>query len=197
MILEIVTRNKMRGLCKWIEKLLTWNIPKHSLLEEFEFPAFLHFTSASKMIKHLRRPFLFFGNYSLSTCDSLEHELFPLYSHSLAKMIRKGSRKEIINERMKILQELVPGCCKVGEKAVLLDEIINYVQSIQQLDEFLSMTLASECTLRFQYDASTAKSYVAAIYLAEAVSAAISYQPQQETPIRSSPPLLVLKHNTQ
>ncbi|CAN1346761.1 Transcription factor bHLH49 [Linum perenne] len=33
---------------------------------------------------------------------------------------------------MKFLQDLVPGCNKVTGKAVMLDEIINYVQSLQR-----------------------------------------------------------------
>ncbi|RWW29192.1 hypothetical protein BHE74_00014630 [Ensete ventricosum] len=44
---------------------------------------------------------------------------------------------------MKYLQELVPGCSKVTGKAVMLDEIINYVQSLQRQVEFLSMKLAA------------------------------------------------------
>ncbi|MBA0722334.1 hypothetical protein Golax_003019, partial [Gossypium laxum] len=44
---------------------------------------------------------------------------------------------------MKLLQELVPGCSKITGKAVMLDEIINYVQSLQQQVEFLSMKLAT------------------------------------------------------
>ncbi|RWV99696.1 hypothetical protein GW17_00037391 [Ensete ventricosum] len=44
---------------------------------------------------------------------------------------------------MKLLQDLVPGCSKVTGKAVMLDEIINYVQSLQQQVEFLSMKLAA------------------------------------------------------
>lgn len=32
---------------------------------------------------------------------------------------------------MKLLQDLVPGCNKVTGKALMLDEIINYVQSLQ------------------------------------------------------------------
>ncbi|XP_022776374.1 transcription factor bHLH137-like [Durio zibethinus] len=60
-------------------------------------------------------------------------------SHSLAERIRR----EKISERMKILQCLVPGCDKVTGKALMLDEIINYVQSLQNQVEFLSMKLAS------------------------------------------------------
>ncbi|KAL3634117.1 hypothetical protein CASFOL_021171 [Castilleja foliolosa] len=44
---------------------------------------------------------------------------------------------------MKLLQDLVPGCNKITGKAVMLDEIINYVQSLQQQVEFLSMKLAT------------------------------------------------------
>ncbi|XP_074591010.1 transcription factor bHLH49-like isoform X2 [Curcuma longa] len=60
-------------------------------------------------------------------------------SHSLAERVRR----EKISERMKCLQELVPGCNKVTGKAVMLDEIINYVQSLQRQVEFLSMKLAA------------------------------------------------------
>ncbi|KAK1315766.1 Transcription factor bHLH49 [Acorus calamus] len=62
-------------------------------------------------------------------------------SHSLAERVRR----EKISERMKYLQDLVPGCSKacVTGKAVMLDEIINYVQSLQRQVEFLSMKLAA------------------------------------------------------
>ncbi|KAJ8449691.1 hypothetical protein Cgig2_001347 [Carnegiea gigantea] len=52
-------------------------------------------------------------------------------------------RREKISERMKFLQDLVPGCNKVTGKATVLDEIINYVQSLQRQVEFLSMKLAT------------------------------------------------------
>ncbi|WJX87959.1 hypothetical protein P8452_70092 [Trifolium repens] len=58
-------------------------------------------------------------------------------SHSLAER----ARREKISERMKILQDLVPGCNKVIGKALVLDEIINYIQSLQRQVEFLSMKL--------------------------------------------------------
>uniref|UniRef100_A0A0E0LI49 BHLH domain-containing protein n=1 Tax=Oryza punctata TaxID=4537 RepID=A0A0E0LI49_ORYPU len=58
-------------------------------------------------------------------------------SHSLAER----ARREKISERMKILQDLVPGCNKVIGKASVLDEIINYIQSLQHQVEFLSMKL--------------------------------------------------------
>jgi len=41
-------------------------------------------------------------------------------------------RREKISERMKYLQDLVPGCNKIAGKAGMLDEIINYVQSLQR-----------------------------------------------------------------
>ncbi|KAK1282315.1 Transcription factor BPE [Acorus calamus] len=58
-------------------------------------------------------------------------------SHSLAER----ARREKISERMKILQDLVPGCNKVIGKALVLDEIINYIQSLQRQVELLSMKL--------------------------------------------------------
>ncbi|KAJ4960952.1 hypothetical protein NE237_020862 [Protea cynaroides] len=55
-------------------------------------------------------------------------------SHSLAER----ARREKISETMKILQDLVPG---VIGKALVLDEIINHIQSLQRQVEFLSMKL--------------------------------------------------------
>uniref|UniRef100_A0A8R7PF80 BHLH domain-containing protein n=1 Tax=Triticum urartu TaxID=4572 RepID=A0A8R7PF80_TRIUA len=49
-------------------------------------------------------------------------------SHSLAERVRR----EKIGERMKLLQSLVPSCNKITGKALMLDEIINYVQSLQR-----------------------------------------------------------------
>ncbi|KAM0944318.1 putative transcription factor bHLH family [Dioscorea sansibarensis] len=60
-------------------------------------------------------------------------------SHSLAERVRR----EKINERMKCLQGLVPGCYKAMGMAMMLDEIINYVQSLQNQVEFLSMKLSA------------------------------------------------------
>ncbi|XP_009803327.1 transcription factor HBI1-like isoform X2 [Nicotiana sylvestris] len=60
-------------------------------------------------------------------------------SHSLAER----ARREKISKKMKCLQDLVPGCNKVIGKAGMLDEIINYVQSLQKQVEFLSMKLAA------------------------------------------------------
>nr|GMD47934.1 transcription factor bHLH48-like [Ipomoea batatas] len=60
-------------------------------------------------------------------------------SHSLAER----ARREKINARMKLLQELVPGCNKISGTAMVLDEIINHVQYLQRQVEFLSMRLAA------------------------------------------------------
>ncbi|KAJ0981664.1 hypothetical protein J5N97_009919 [Dioscorea zingiberensis] len=46
-------------------------------------------------------------------------------------------RREHISMRFKMLQDLVPGCDKVTGKALMLDEIINYVQSLQNQVEVL------------------------------------------------------------
>ncbi|KAJ8464271.1 hypothetical protein OPV22_026823 [Ensete ventricosum] len=69
-------------------------------------------------------------------------------SHSLAER----ARREKISERMKMLQGLVPGCEKVTGKAVMLDEIINYVQSLQNQVEFLSMKIASLSPILYGFD---------------------------------------------
>jgi hypothetical protein len=58
-------------------------------------------------------------------------------SHSLAERVRR----ERISERMRYLQELVPGCDKVAGKAGMLDEIINYVQSLQKQVEVRTLLL--------------------------------------------------------
>ncbi|KAG2706849.1 hypothetical protein I3760_05G121500 [Carya illinoinensis] len=69
-------------------------------------------------------------------------------SHSLAERVRR----EKISERMKFLQDLVPGCSKVTGKAVMLDEIINYVQSLQRQVEILPSRVATSSTLGFSPD---------------------------------------------
>ncbi|KAF5777621.1 putative transcription factor bHLH family [Helianthus annuus] len=58
-------------------------------------------------------------------------------SHSIAERVRRGK----INERLRCLQDIVPGCYKSMGMAVMLDEIINYVQSLQNQVEFLSLKL--------------------------------------------------------
>ncbi|KAJ8476123.1 hypothetical protein OPV22_019850 [Ensete ventricosum] len=60
-------------------------------------------------------------------------------SHSLAERVRRKR----INDRMRCLQGLVPCCHKAMGMARSLDEIINYVQSLQNQVEFLSMKLSA------------------------------------------------------
>lgn len=90
-------------------------------------------------------------------------------SHSLAER----ARREKITKKMKCLQDLVPGCNKVTGKAGMLDEIINYVQSLQKQVEFLSMKLATvNPRLDFNIDNIFAKEIPA--YIASLQSAAES-----------------------
>ncbi|KAG5134326.1 hypothetical protein JHK82_025514 [Glycine max] len=63
-------------------------------------------------------------------------------SHSLAERVRRGK----INEKLRCLQNIVPGCYKTMGMAVMLDEIINYVQSLQHQVEFLSLKLTAAST---------------------------------------------------
>ncbi|GAY36823.1 hypothetical protein CUMW_024810 [Citrus unshiu] len=60
-------------------------------------------------------------------------------SHSLAERVRRAK----ISARMKLLQSLVPGCEKITGKALILDEIIKYVRTLQTQLEFLAAKLAS------------------------------------------------------
>lgn len=60
-------------------------------------------------------------------------------SHSLAERARRGK----INEKLKCLRNIVPGCYKTMGMAVMLDEIISYVQSLENQVEFLSMKLTA------------------------------------------------------
>ncbi|KAM5568328.1 transcription factor bHLH137-like [Rosa sericea] len=59
-------------------------------------------------------------------------------SHSLAERARRAQ----IRMRMKLLQSLVPGCDKITGKAHILDEIIKYVQLLQNQVESLAAKLA-------------------------------------------------------
>ncbi|KDP45272.1 hypothetical protein JCGZ_15137 [Jatropha curcas] len=106
-------------------------------------------------------------------------------SHSLAERVRR----EKISERMKLLQDLVPGCNKVTGKALMLDEIINYVQSLQRQVEFLSMKLASVNTrLDFNMDTLIPKDiFQSPIFPLDSSAPAIfGHQPQQNPPLHSN-----------
>uniref|UniRef100_A0A5B7AZ26 BHLH domain-containing protein n=1 Tax=Davidia involucrata TaxID=16924 RepID=A0A5B7AZ26_DAVIN len=113
-------------------------------------------------------------------------------SHSLAERVRR----EKISERMKFLQDLVPGCNKVTGKAVMLDEIINYVQSLQRQVEFLSMKLATvNPRMDFNMEAlllkdildQSRRSMPHNIYPLDTSGSAFpyGYQPQQGPPLHS------------
>ncbi|GLT71037.1 hypothetical protein SLA2020_430810 [Shorea laevis] len=112
-------------------------------------------------------------------------------SHSLAERVRR----EKISERMKFLQDLVPGCNKVTGKAIMLDEIINYVQSLQRQVEFLSMKLATvNPRMDFNADAHLSKDIFQSrgalphsLYPLDSVMAAFpyGYQPQQVPALHS------------
>ncbi|KAB1998936.1 hypothetical protein ES319_D12G125000v1 [Gossypium barbadense] len=80
------------------------------------------------LLRRIQR-FLRFKSLILSTFGHVVVKpLIATDSHSLAKRVRR----EKISERMKYLQDLVPGCNKITGKAGMLDEIINYVQSLQR-----------------------------------------------------------------
>ncbi|KAK1551723.1 hypothetical protein Q3G72_003443 [Acer saccharum] len=55
-------------------------------------------------------------------------------SHSLAERVRRQK----ISVRMKLLQSLVPGCDEMTGKALILDEIIRYVMTLQSQVQFLA-----------------------------------------------------------
>ncbi|GMN28091.1 hypothetical protein TIFTF001_001921 [Ficus carica] len=63
-------------------------------------------------------------------------------SHSLAERVRR----ERINNKLRCLQNLVPGCRKTMGLVTMLDEIIGYVHSLQNQVEFLSMELEAACS---------------------------------------------------
>ncbi|KAK1410423.1 hypothetical protein QVD17_36960 [Tagetes erecta] len=80
-------------------------------------------------------------------------------SHSLAER----ARREKIKKRMQYLQDLVPGCNKLTNKAAILDQIINYVQCLQRDIEFLTLKLAASTTsVGFTMDNSLLEEFSAA-----------------------------------
>ncbi|KAF8388490.1 hypothetical protein HHK36_027162 [Tetracentron sinense] len=114
-------------------------------------------------------------------------------SHSLAERVRR----EKISKRMKFLQDLVPGCNKITGKAVMLDEIIKYVQSLQRQVEFLSMKLATvNPMLEFNMENLLSKDILGSLPhttypLDSSVSAfPYSHQPQQGPNLSMQLPLL-------
>lgn len=67
--------------------------------------------------------------------------LFFLFVSRENENVTVQARREKISERMKCLQNLVPGCDRIAGKAGMLDEIINYVQSLQQQVEVIISSL--------------------------------------------------------
>lgn len=65
-------------------------------------------------------------------CFSLSGFWFLDFKVGILSQLFAQVRREKISERMKYLQDLVPGCNKITGKAGMLDEIINYVQSLQR-----------------------------------------------------------------
>ncbi|GJT49802.1 Myc-type, basic helix-loop-helix domain-containing protein [Tanacetum coccineum] len=63
-------------------------------------------------------------------------------SHSIAER----ARREKIKRKMLFLQDLVPGCSNMTNKAAILDEIISYVQCLQMEVEVLTLKLAATTT---------------------------------------------------
>nr|WAK86068.1 transcription factor bHLH22 [Nothapodytes nimmoniana] len=122
-------------------------------------------------------------------------------SHSLAERLRR----EKISERMQLLQDLVPGCNKVTGKALMLDEIINYVQSLQRQVEFLSMKLASVNTrLDFNMDSLISKdvcqqngSLSYPVYAIDSSTPAFyGHRPEQNPPVDTSVSNGALSHGS-
>jgi len=84
-------------------------------------------------------------------------------------------RREKISERMKYLQDLVPGCNKITGKAGMLDEIINYVQSLQKQVEVIRrvnslirfITLILNLPITLIYDPSITNLFIFAVLVNE------------------------------
>ncbi|KZV47605.1 Basic helix-loop-helix DNA-binding superfamily protein isoform 1 [Dorcoceras hygrometricum] len=105
-------------------------------------------------------------------------------SHSLAER----ARREKISKKMKCLQDLVPSCNKVTGKAGILDEIINYVQSLQKQVEFLSMKLAvSNPHLEFSVDDFFTKEMPAYVTKTPQTPAATEFEPTNSACFQYNP----------
>ncbi|KAK4416583.1 Transcription factor BEE 2 [Sesamum alatum] len=138
---------------------------------------------------------------SSNTCSKVSEVQKPDYIHVRARRgqatdshsLAERARREKISKKMKCLQDLVPGCYKVTGKAGMLDEIINYVQSLQKQVEFLSMKLAAiNPRLDFSIDNFFAKeipAYIASLPAAQfeaANSTCLQYSPMQPGPSNCS-----------
>ncbi|KAF2586428.1 hypothetical protein F2Q70_00034520 [Brassica cretica] len=70
-----------------------------------------------------------------------QEELLNPREASMKKL--EAVRREKISEMLTLLQDLVPGSSRITGKSVSLDEIINYVQSLERQVELLYMKLAT------------------------------------------------------
>ncbi|XP_010531040.1 PREDICTED: transcription factor HBI1-like [Tarenaya hassleriana] len=101
--------------------------------------------------------------------------------HSLAER----ARRDKISKKMKCLQDLVPGCNNVTGKAGMLDEIINYVQSLQRQVEFLSMKLSVlNPAIDFDIDALSAKQFQACFSNLGTISKPLAMAGQASFPLQ-------------
>ncbi|KAK1416413.1 hypothetical protein QVD17_32204 [Tagetes erecta] len=99
-------------------------------------------------------------------------------SHSIAERVRRGK----INERLRCLQDIVPGCYKSMGMAVMLDEIINYVQSLQNQVEFLSMKLTEASSFpNFDSDLTSIDAFQMGNNVIEGMKMQIRVDERQET----------------
>ncbi|KAF7827805.1 transcription factor bHLH75-like [Senna tora] len=70
-------------------------------------------------------------------------------------------RREKINEKLRCLQDLVPGCYKAMGMAVMLDVIIDYVQSLQHQIELTTASMHFDFnTLEMDYATQTSQSNI-------------------------------------
>nr|GEU71735.1 Myc-type, basic helix-loop-helix (bHLH) domain-containing protein [Tanacetum cinerariifolium] len=74
-------------------------------------------------------------------------------SHSIAER----ARREKIKRKMLFLQDLVPGCSNMTNKAAILDEIISYVQCLQMEVEVLTLKLAATTSVDLEMNNSLAQ----------------------------------------
>ncbi|TYI72360.1 hypothetical protein E1A91_D07G056200v1 [Gossypium mustelinum] len=80
----------------------------------------------------------------IKVVKKIERKVVKSLLMAVTFMLELGEvRRKKISERMEKLQRLVPGCDKITGKALILDEIINYVQSLESQVEFLSMKIAT------------------------------------------------------
>ncbi|PWA83667.1 myc-type, basic helix-loop-helix (bHLH) domain-containing protein [Artemisia annua] len=83
------------------------------------------------------------SNSLMSIHDDKRGRKMPTTNSTSFNHVQTKVRREKISKKMKTLQAIVPGCDKITGKAHMLDEVINYVQSLQNEIQILSLKLAS------------------------------------------------------